>query len=246
MKLHLQLHRIDSVVHGEMERDRRGYFFAKRALDIVLSCLIIAISSPLWIFISIAIFLDSPRSVIFVQRRVGSRRRVQNGAAHWERVIFPCYKFRTMVANADPSIHQAYVKALIENDTQSMQSLQNGDPKIRKLTHDSRITWVGKWLRKLSLDELPQLWNVLRGDMSLVCPRPAIPYEVDMYQPWHLHRLEALPGLTGLQQVTARCTADFDEQVNLDIEYIQHQSIWLDLKIIFKTPGVMISSKGAY
>jgi lipopolysaccharide/colanic/teichoic acid biosynthesis glycosyltransferase len=97
----------------------------------------------------------------------------------------------------------------------------------------------------LSLDELPQLWNVLRGDMSLVGPRPAIPYEVDVYSPWHLRRLEAQPGISGLQQVTARCAADFDTQVRLDIEYIQSQSLWLDIKIMLKTPLAILSTKGA-
>ncbi len=110
---------------------------------------------------------------------------------------------------------------------------------------DNRLTRLGRWLRETSLDELPQLWNVLKGDMSLVGPRPPLPYEVEMYEPWHCQRLAARPGITGLWQVTARSSADFDEMVQLDINYIQHQSLWLDLKILLKTPIAVLSGKGA-
>jgi lipopolysaccharide/colanic/teichoic acid biosynthesis glycosyltransferase len=151
-----------------------------------------------------------------------------------------------MKINADPSIHQAYVKALIENDEAKMTALQGAPTQPRKLVNDSRIIYPGRLLRKLSLDELPQLWNVLIGDMSMIGPRPAIPYEVELYKSWHLRRLEAQPGITGLQQVTARCTADFDQQVQLDIKYVDNQSLWLDLEIILKTPLAVISTKGAY
>ena len=170
-----------------------------------------------------------------------------------------------MKINADSAIHQAYIKALFENDQEQMTALenaptrpqqtlsqeeltamQNAPTRPRKLVNDTRIITPGKILRKFSLDELPQLWNVLRGDMSLVGPRPAIPYEVEMYKPWHRNRLNAQPGITGLQQITARCTADFDQQVKMDIEYIEKQSIWLDIKIILKTPFAIFSTKGAY
>ena len=151
-----------------------------------------------------------------------------------------------MKINADPSIHKEYFKALIENDEAKMTALQGAPTQPRKLVNDARLIRPGKILRKLSLDELPQLWNVLIGDMSLVGPRPAIPYEVEMYAPWHMRRLEAQPGLTGLQQVTARCIAEFDKQVQLDIDYIKHQSFWLDIKIILKTPLAVISTKGAH
>jgi lipopolysaccharide/colanic/teichoic acid biosynthesis glycosyltransferase len=151
-----------------------------------------------------------------------------------------------MKIDADPSIHQAFVKALIENDEAKMTALQGVPTQPRKLVNDSRITRPGKFLRKSSIDELPQLLNVILGDMSLIGPRPAIPYEVEMYKSWHFRRLEAQPGLTGLQQVTARCTADFDQQVRLDIEYIDNQSLWLDVKIIFKTPLAVISTTGAH
>ncbi len=116
---------------------------------------------------------------------------------------------------------------------------------VRKLLHHKRLIRPGKFLRKTSLDELPQLWNVLRGDMSLVGPRPAIPYEVEMYKHWYSIRLEAQPGITGLQQIKARCTADYEEQLRLDIEYVESQSLWLDIMIILKTPFVVLSGKGA-
>jgi len=211
------------------------------------------------------IYISSPGPIFFVQERVGARRRYQKNGVFWEKVHFYCYKFRTMELNADPGIHQAYIKALIENDEIRMTALQNAPtrpskslseeqltalqnaPTVpRKLVNDSRVIGPGKFIRKYSLDELPQLWNVLLGDMSLVGPRPAIPYEVEMYNPWHKQRLNAQPGITGLQQVVARCTIDFDSQVELDIEYIENQSFWLDLMIISKTPIAVVSAKGAY
>jgi len=150
-----------------------------------------------------------------------------------------------MVCNADSSLHKSYIKALINNDCKSMAALQGEYTKIRKLTHDPRVTRLGKILRKSSIDEIPQFFNVLKGEMSLVGPRPAIPYEVEMYKPWHYRRLETKPGITGLWQVTARCTADFDEIISLDIQYVDQQSFWLDLKILIKTPLAVLSCKGA-
>lgn len=222
------------------------YYAAKRMIDFVFAFILLILFSPLLLLIAIAIFIYSPGPILFKQERVGARRHVHNGRSYWKRVNFQCYKFRTMKIDADPSIHQAYVKALIENDETQMTALQGAPTQPRKLVNDSRIIRPGKLLRKLSLDELPQFWNVLRGDMSLIGPRPAIPYEVEMYKPWHLRRLEAQPGITGLQQVTARCTTDFDQQVRLDIKYIENQSIWLDMKIIIKTPLAIISATGAY
>lgn len=222
------------------------YYTAKRMLDFTLAFILLVLLSPLMILTAIAILIYSPGPIFFKQERVGAIRQSRDGRFHWKRVTFPCYKFRTMKIDADPSVHRAYVRALIENDEAQMNALQGAPTQPRKLVNDSRITRPGKFLRKSSLDELPQLWNVLLGDMSLVGPRPAIPYEVDMYKSWHLRRLEARPGLTGLQQVTARCTADFDQQVQLDIEYVDNQSLWLDVKIILKTPLAVISTTGAH
>lgn len=236
--------------------NRRVYYAVKRVMDIVLATSLLLCLLPLMVVVGLAIFIYSPGPIFFVQERVGARRRSQGGLTYWEPVVFPCYKFRTMKVNVDPSIHQAYIKALIENDEAEMQAVQQAAsenpsaffvaPGLRKLTNDARIIAPGKFLRKFSIDELPQLWNVICGDMSMIGPRPAIPYEVEMYKPWHLQRLQAQPGITGLQQVTARCTADFDEQIRLDIEYIKNQSLWLDLKIAFKTPFAIIAAKGAH
>ena len=246
--------------------DRRRYYYViKRIFDFASALILLVLLSPLLLLISIAIFIYSPGPIFFMQERVGAKRQIQNGHVQWKTVHFRCYKFRTMRINADPAIHQAYIKALIENDENQMQVVQEAATRPRgvvspqqsiaaqkaptlprKLVNDERVIGPGKILRKLSLDELPQLWNVVRGDMSLIGPRPAIPYEVEMYKPWHKLRLQAQPGISGLQQVTARCTTDFDEQVKLDISYIEHQSIWLDLKIALKTPLAIIFGRGAY
>lgn len=240
------LHQTDPDALCLVANSRNGYFVTKRILDIVFSFTMLMLLLPLMFIIAAAIFLYSPGPVFFIQKRVGVKRKTFKKRSYWKKDYFYCYKFRTMKINADPSIHQAYIKALIENDEAKMTALQGAPTQPRKLVNDPRLIRPGKLLRKLSLDELPQLWNVMVGDMSLIGPRPAIPYEVDMYKPWHLRRLEAQPGLTGLQQVTARCTTDFDKQVQLDIDYIENQTIWLDMKIIVKTPLAVISTKGAY
>jgi lipopolysaccharide/colanic/teichoic acid biosynthesis glycosyltransferase len=225
--------------------NRTIYYLAKRALDILLALGLLVLFSPLMVLIVAAIRLYSPGPVFFWQERVGAKRKSHGKDSDWQQTTFRCFKFRTMHLDADSSVHQAYVKALIENDHEAMKNMQGMDTNLRKLVQDARITRPGKLLRKLSLDELPQLWNVLRGEMSLVGPRPAIPYEVQMYKPWHLQRLKAQPGLTGLQQVLARSTADFDQQVLLDIAYIDQQSLWMDIKIMLMTPFVILSTRGA-
>ena len=153
-----------------------------------------------------------------------------------------------MEQNSDDEIHREFVEAFIRNDQEGMNSLQNDRASHKnrfKLRSDPRITRIGKFLRKTSMDELPQLWNVLQGHMSLVGPRPAISYEVELYEPWHAQRLAAKPGISGLWQITARSSVTFDEMAQLDIEYIRRKSFWLDLMIIIKTPFVVISGKGA-
>ncbi len=226
-------------------RNRERYYSAKRAMDILVASLLLVVFSPLMILIAVAIRLYSPGPIFFAQERVGSKRHTRGKDTSWQPTTFRCFKFRTMHVNADPSVHRAYVQALIENNPEKMAAIQGQTTSLRKLVEDARISRPGRLLRKFSLDELPQLWNVLRGDMSLVGPRPAIPYEVEMYQGWHTHRLEAQPGITGLQQITARSTADFDQQIQLDLQYIDQQSLWLDCKIMLKTPIVVISTKGA-
>jgi len=224
---------------------REVYYTSKRVLDLSLAGLALISLFPLMALVAILIKLYTPGPVFFVQERVGVRRKTHKHVTYWQQVIFRCYKFRTMKCDADPALHQAYIKALIDNDCENMAALQGKDTQVRKLTNDPRVTRLGRFLRKSSLDELPQLLNVIKGEMSLVGPRPAIPYEVEMYKPWHRRRLETKPGMTGLWQVTARSAVGFDENIRLDIQYIEQQSFWLDLKILLKTPLVVIFCKGA-
>lgn len=244
--------RFDSIQESDPDtlrlvlEGRNAYYTTKRITDFVLAFVLLVILSPLMLLTAMVVVIYSPGPVFFKQERVGAVRKSYDGKTYWQRVTFPCYKFRTMKVDADPSIHQAYIKSLIENDEVQMTALQGAPTQPRKLVNDSRITLPGKLLRRSSIDELPQLWNVLCGDMSLIGPRPAISYEVEMYKPWHFRRLEAQPGITGLQQITARSAADFDKQIQLDIEYIDNQSIWLDLQIILKTPLVVVSTTGAH
>lgn len=245
--VHLNLiHKDDPHILCVVPSNRTVYYLIKRIIDVIIAIMLLLLLTPLMLFIALVIYIYSPGPVLFVQKRVGAKRQTYQGHSYWKQCTFDCYKFRTMKINADSSVHQAYIKALIENDEVKMTTLQGTSVQTRKLVNDSRIIAPGKLLRKLSLDELPQFWNVLIGDMSLIGPRPAIPYEVEMYKPWHFRRLEAQPGISGLQQVTARCTTDFDQQVQLDIDYIKKQSIWLDLKIILKTPLAVFSTSGAY
>jgi lipopolysaccharide/colanic/teichoic acid biosynthesis glycosyltransferase len=199
------------------------------------------------LIIALLIRLDSPGPAIFKQERVGAKRQLKDGRTVWAIRTFSFYKFRTMRTDADANLHQQYMAAYISGDETKMSRLQP-DAKTAdsyKLNGDPRITRMGKLLRRLSLDELPQLWNIIKGDMSLVGPRPPISYEVERYERRHLRRLAALPGLTGLWQVSGRCETTFEEMVQLDLEYIEKQSIWLDLKILLLTMPAVITAKGA-
>ncbi len=231
---------------GVNVESRKLYYFAKELLGGVLSGILLILTSPLFLVIAILIKLDSPGPIFYVQTRVGAKRAIREEGLCWVREDFQFYKFRTMFQGNDPSIHKAYVQALIANDEQKMEEIQHSKTTVRKLVNDPRITRVGKYLRKFSLDELPQFINVIRGEMSIVGPRPAIPYEVDVYQPWQLGRLQAKPGITGLQQVSARCLTSFDEQVKYDLKYIEDQSLIRDVIIIIKTPLTILKARGAH
>jgi lipopolysaccharide/colanic/teichoic acid biosynthesis glycosyltransferase len=149
-----------------------------------------------------------------------------------------------MYVNNDPTVHKEYIKKFMAAQAREAAA---GKEDVYKITHDPRVTPFGRWLRKTSLDEFPQFINVLMGDMSLVGPRPPIPYECEGYDVWHKRRItEAKPGITGLWQVEGRSSLPFDEAVRLDIKYIREWSLWLDIKIILKTPGAILSCKGAY
>lgn len=241
-----QYQQYDPLIQRAPSRTRSGYFICKRGLDVIVAAAALIFLFPFMLLIAIMIKIDSKGPAIFVQERVGSRRPRKSHFSNWNTVLFDCYKFRTMVCNADPTLHKAYVHALISNDCQGMADIQGQETKVRKLVADPRVTQVGSFLRKYSLDELPQFWNILVGDMTLVGPRPPIPYEVEMYEPWHHLRLQAKPGLTGLWQVTGRSCADFDVMVKQDIEYIQNQNFWLDLEILLRTPLAVLSARGAH
>lgn len=228
-----------------IQRDKSGYFLLKRIIDVIVSSIALIVLSPIMIIIGILIRFGSPGPVIFSQKRVGSKRQIRNGHLCWERTDFLFYKFRTMVDKADPAVHRAFIKALIDHDELTIRNIQKGNCEVKKIANDSRVTRLGRFLRRTSLDEIPQFWNVLKGEMSLIGPRPAIPYEVEIYKSWYFLRFEAKPGMTGLWQVIARNSCDFDEMVMLDIDYVENKSSWLDLKILFKTPWVVLLHRGA-
>ena len=211
--------------------------FCKRVLDVLGSLFAILIFSPLLIAISVLIRLTSKGPVLFRQERIGVFGKP-----------FTFLKFRSMYADSDQTKHKEYVTKFI---TDSRNGGANGSDLARngvyKLTNDSRVTPLGRFLRKTSLDELPQFFNVLKGDMSLVGPRPPIPYECEKYDLWHKRRiLEVKPGITGLWQVKGRSSTTFDEMVRLDLNYVTHWSLLLDLKILAQTPFAVLKGKGAY
>ncbi len=205
--------------------------FIKTIMDFTGSLLTLIFLSPVFLLIAIAIKLTSKGPVFFKQERMGL-----NGKK------FSFLKFRSMYENSDSKCHKEYIEKFIGQG----QSDPNA-PGVYKLCNDSRITPLGNFLRKTSLDELPQFINVLKGEMSLVGPRPPIPYECELYDIWHKYRLFSVkPGITGLWQVRGRSRTTFDEMVRLDLRYINHWSLWLDISLIFQTPFVILTGKGAY
>jgi lipopolysaccharide/colanic/teichoic acid biosynthesis glycosyltransferase len=228
----------DPVFYPEVEKkygNHSGPFQVKRAIDIVGSVAGLILFSPFFLVIALLVKLTSPGPVLFRQERVGLYGKK-----------FTFLKFRTMQVNNDPRVHEEYVKKLIAGAVDGGNG-GGGSKPVFKITNDKRVTQVGRILRKTSLDELPQFINVLLGDMSLVGPRPPIPYEVRNYDIWHRCRVvEVKPGITGLWQVMGRSTTSFDEMVRLDIKYSREWSIWLDLKLLAMTPWAVFKGKGAY
>ncbi len=220
---------------------------AKRLLDLVVASAALIILSPLLLIIAIAIKVDSPGGIIFAQQRLGGRRRRHDGKWVWEVKPFTLYKFRSMESDADIVFHRSYITSYLAGDELELSLLRPGrsDGDSYRPNADPRVTRVGAVLRKLSLDELPQLWNVVRGQMSVVGPRPPLAYEFEMYEERHRGRLSGLPGMTGWAQVRGRCTIGFEETVRLDLEYIARRSIWFDVKILLLTVPVVLSRKGA-
>jgi lipopolysaccharide/colanic/teichoic acid biosynthesis glycosyltransferase len=210
----------------------RPYDAVKRVLDLALSAMFLILLSPLFVIVAALVKLTSRGPVLFKQQRVGLMMQP-----------FVMLKFRTMEVNAAPAIHQEFVSAFIT----AGQNEGKTDPnRLFKIVKDPRVTSIGHFLRRTSLDELPQFWNVLRGDMSLVGPRPPLPYEVAQYKMWHTRRIGGTrPGLTGLWQVKGRSRTTFDEMVRLDLQYVMTRSFRTDLRILLATPRAVISGKGA-
>lgn len=235
MKPEITMHSNKAVVDPT---NRTIYFAVKRVIDVVFSVIGLIVCAPLFALIYLAIRFESDGNPIYTQERVGVILKKSDNKEQWIQKRFAMYKFRTMRADASSKIHQDYIKAYIAGDEEKMAKLQP-TPATRqkqyKLQADPRITRIGKLLRKTSLDELPQLINVLLGDMTLVGPRPPIPYEVALYAPHHLTRLHTKQGITGYWQVNGRNSTSFEEMVKLDSQYIQKQSLALDMKILVRT-----------
>ncbi|HXW56412.1 MAG TPA: sugar transferase [Candidatus Cybelea sp.] len=219
----------------EVERKKRVSLLIKRSMDVVGSALALLAFSPAFLILPIIIKLTSKGPVFFRQQRIG-----QYG------VPFVFLKFRSMFVSTDAKIHEEYVKRFIAGKVNSVR--RDGNQKfVFKITNDPRVTWIGRFMRRTSLDEIPQFWNVLKGQMSLVGPRPPISYELEAYDVWHRRRLlEAKPGITGLWQVDGRSKTTFDEMVRLDLQYSRTWSPLLDLKILLRTPRAVVSGDGAY
>ena len=202
----------------------------KRAIDVIGSLAAIIALAPVFLTIGVLVKCTSEGPILYSKKRLGKNGRE-----------FSFHKFRTMFANNDPEIHRVYVSKLI---TGAADAKQNDG--LYKLSHDPRVTPLGRFLRRTSLDELPQFFNVLLNDMSLVGPRPPLPYEFERYSEWHKRRvMELKPGITGLWQVEGRSRTTFDEMVRMDIRYAKARNVWLDLRIMLQTPAVMLSGRGA-
>jgi lipopolysaccharide/colanic/teichoic acid biosynthesis glycosyltransferase len=216
--------------HNRISSKLRIYEGVKRWLDILICLLVMPVALPAMALCAVLTYLETGRPVFFVQERIGRGGR-----------IFRIYKFRSMRVGCENSTSRAFMKAYIRGASSEKQV----DGKTYKPIQAHQIPRIGRFLRKTSLDELPQLINVLKGEMSLVGPRPFVLWEVEEFQPWHFERQEVLPGITGLAQVLGRSSIEFNSLVRYDIEYIEHRSLLLDLKIMYWTFAQVIGGKGA-
>ncbi len=235
---------------------RKTYQIAKRVMDLAICLLILPLALPLMGILALLVRLDSPGPALFIQTRVGLDGQK-----------FQVYKFRTLLHDLDDSYHRSFMKAFVNGEIggngangangkngnfpnafnkvfTSSKPSSNGNGKIYKPIWTSQVTRIGRILRKTSLDELPQIFNVLKGEMSLVGPRPNVPWEVEEYRFWHHERLEVLPGITGLAQVQGRSGISFDSIVKYDIEYVEKQSVAMDIRILWLTVATVLSGKG--
>ncbi len=226
-------------VIGASSRGQR-FYRAKRSFDLVATAVLLALLAPVLLVIALAIVVESGRPVIFSQERVGARRRpgAEPDSSSWELSVFRFYKFRSMVVGADPAIHKAHIESFVNGDAPP-------EAGSFKLQDDARITGVGRVMRAVSLDELAQLVNVLKGDMSLVGPRPLPAYEVELYECEHLERFTAPSGITGFWQVAGRAELPFVRMIELDLDYVRRQSLMRDLGILLRTLPAVLAQRGA-
>lgn len=215
---------------------KRFYETVKRIQDFTMALMALVLLSPLWLLFAVIIKLTSPGPAIYRQTEALGR--------YGRRITM--YKFRTMYVHMDNQHHKEAIAKFVQGE--HLDTIHKNGKKLRvyKITRDPRVTPVGRLLRKSGLDEIPQLINVLKGELSIVGPRPPLVYEYELYTEEHARRLEVLPGITGLYQVTARSQVPFEKMVEIDMEYIQKRSFWLDLKIILMTPWVVVTGMGAY
>jgi lipopolysaccharide/colanic/teichoic acid biosynthesis glycosyltransferase len=220
---------------SQRDNSRKVLRVLKRTMDVIGSVMALVCFSPVFVAIALAVKATSNGPILFRQQRIGQ---------HGKSFVF--LKFRSMHVNNNAAVHKEYVQQLIAGKAEKQPSNGNGQG-VYKLTKDSRITRVGAFLRRTSMDELPQFINVLKGEMSLVGPRPPVPYEVEAYDIWHRRRLmEAKPGITGLWQVSGRSRVNFDDMVRLDLHYARTWSPWADMKILWRTPGAVVLGSGAH
>jgi lipopolysaccharide/colanic/teichoic acid biosynthesis glycosyltransferase len=219
---------------------RLAYLLLKRLLDLVVAPILLCIATPVILIACVLIRIESRGPAIFIQERVGARYRFKDGRIVWQICLFHCYKLRTMLSGADPSVHKEYLREFRNGYTEEVPGCAPF-----KLSGDPRVTRMGRLLRKTSLDELPQLWNVIKGDMSLVGPRPVPAYEVELYDSPHYARLTGRPGITGLWQVYGRSQVTFERMIEMDIDYVQRSSILFDIKLLLLTVTSVLSLRGA-
>jgi lipopolysaccharide/colanic/teichoic acid biosynthesis glycosyltransferase len=229
------LHGSEIELRGKCAQKHRYYPLVKRLMDVIIAAVALVLAAPLMVLIALAIKLDTPGPIFHVQSRTGKSGRT-----------FRFYKFRSMTNGVDHTEeHRKFAAAYINGRPVAAAQDDNGRVLYKPASNGHKITWVGRWLRQTSLDELPQLLNVLKGDMSLVGPRPTMDYETSLYTDRHRIRLEAVPGLTGWAQIHGRSGLSFDEIVSLDIEYIEQCSLLLDLKVLWATIPVVLNAEHA-
>jgi lipopolysaccharide/colanic/teichoic acid biosynthesis glycosyltransferase len=228
--------RVAATEEIPLVEQKRGYEMIKRMQDCTMAIMAIVLLAPLWIFIAVVIRLTSSGPAIHLQK---------NAVGRYGKKI-TIFKFRTMFENQDNKLHQNAIANFVQGKALDTIEKDGQEVPVYKITRDPRVTPIGRFLRKSGLDEIPQLINVLRGELSLVGPRPPLIYEYEHYTERHKRRLDVLPGITGLYQVTARSQVPFETMVDIDLEYIRRRSYWFDLKIILMTPWVLIIGKGAY